>query len=195
TCCFMITIPFRHKTEWNRILLFLLSLCFFVSSGQSLSAAEWKAGVARVSIVPGNPIWLTGFAARTNVSRGILHDLQVRALALEDSTGTRAVLITSDLLGFPAEVSENIARMVRERYGLSRDRLLFNASHTHGAPAVASPAQFIYGPKTTPEQRKVIEDYTRELEYTVVAIIGVALKRLEPAELHYAEGRTTFGVN
>src|SRR5688572_18401993 len=106
----------------------------------------WKAGAARVRITPAKPVWLTGFGARTTPSTGTLHDLYAKALALEDSSGRRAVLVTGDLLGFPATVAEAICKEAERRYQLPRDRILLNASHTHGAPALASPAQFIYGP-------------------------------------------------
>ena len=155
----------------------------------------WKAGVARVRVTPDTPIWLTGFQARTGTSRGTLHDLYVKALALEDATGRRSVLVTSDLLGFPAPVAEDICREVRQRYGVPRERILLNASHTHGAPALASPVQFIYGPRVNAEQRRDVEQYTADLRRKVVEVIGAALDGLAPAKLSFGEGEATFGVN
>src|SRR5687768_5457672 len=76
--------------------------------GGVAAVTEWKAGAARVRITPGQSVWLTGFGARTKPSQGTLHDLYAKALALEDSAGRRAVLVTADLLGFPAAVAEAI---------------------------------------------------------------------------------------
>ena len=58
---------------------------------------EWKAGVARVVITPKQSIWLGGYANRTGPSEGKLHDLWAKALALEDASGNRSVLVTMDL--------------------------------------------------------------------------------------------------
>lgn len=104
-------------------------------------------------------------------------------------------MITSDLLGFPAEVSENIAREVKNKYGIPRDRLLLNSSHTHGAPALTSPIHFIYGPRANPEQWQQVEEYTRELERKVVQITGEALQTLRPAKLGFGQTKTDFGIN
>jgi neutral ceramidase len=176
--------------------LILCSLIFLAYASTPVNAADhWKAGAASVNVTPTNSIWLTGFAARTNASRGKLQELYVKALALEDVTGKRAVLITSDLLGFPAVVSERIARKAEKRHRISRDSILFNSSHTHGAPALASPIHFIYGPQATPEQWQQIEDYTRDLESKVVSVIGTALKELKAAQVSFGQGKTDFGVN
>jgi hypothetical protein len=173
-------------------------LSFVPSSAHSESpnaADGWKAGVAKVRITPDKALWMTGFRARNGPSRGTLTDLYVKALALEDSSGRRCVIVTSDLLGFPSVVAENICREVEQKHGLGRDRILLNSSHTHGAPSLASPVQFIYGPRVSAEQRRDIEHYTRELEANVVGVIGSALKDLAPVTLSFGQGEAAFGVN
>jgi neutral ceramidase len=177
-------------------LCFIAALVSILSvSPAAVAESLWKAGVAAVRITPDQPIWLTGFGARTNESRGTLHDLHAKALALEDASGNRAVLVTSDLLGFPAEVAARIAAEAEKQHGLQRSQLLLNSSHTHGAPALSSPAHFIYGPRTTPEQWRRIEAYTRELEIKIARLIGAALANLQPARLGFAQGKTDFGIN
>lgn len=156
---------------------------------------NWKAGAAKVRITPEKSIWLTGFRARTGPSRGTLHDLYVKALALEDSSGKRCVIVTSDLLGFPSVVAESICREVERRHHVPRERILLNSSHTHGAPSLASSVQFIYGPQVSETQRKDVEQYTRELEAKVVDVIGAALSQLTAATLSFGQGEAAFGVN
>jgi hypothetical protein len=159
------------------------------------SRAPWKAGVAKVRITPEKPVWLTGYGARTKPSEGHLIDLHAKALAFEDPAGNRAVLVTSDLLGFPAEVAANIARTVEKQFRLSRDRLMLTSSHTHGGPAVHNSLRYLYGARSTPDQWRDVEDYTRELERKVVEAVGAALKDLQPAQLRFGHTRATFGVN
>ena len=48
--------------------------------------AAWKAGTARV-ITPKTPMWMSGYAARTKPSQGVVHDLWAKALAIEDPSG------------------------------------------------------------------------------------------------------------
>jgi len=165
------------------------------SASASSGRATWKAGAAKVKITPRKPVWMSGYGARTKPSEGVLQELYAKALALEDESGTRAVLVTTDILGFPAEVAKNIAPRVEKEYGLPRERLMLTSTHTHCGPAVASPIRLLYGARTTPEQSKDIEEYTRELERNVVAVVGDALKELRPARLGFGHGEAKFAVN
>ena len=97
-------------------------------------ASGWRAGVSKVNITPGEPIWLSGFAGRNRPSEGVLQPIWVKALALEDETGALSVIVTSDLQGFSRAMSDQIAAAASERYKLPRERLLLNASHNHSAP-------------------------------------------------------------
>jgi len=155
----------------------------------------WKAGVAKIKITPAKSVWMTGYGARTKPSEGILQELYAKALALEDQKGNRAVLVTSDLLGFSAEVARNISGRVEKQYGLSRDRLMLTSSHTHGGPALHSSLRFLYGPRTTPEQWRDVGDYTRELESKVIEVVGAALQDLQPARLSFGHGKANFAIN
>jgi len=176
-------------------LVWALTLVLALARPGFAAAPSWKAGVATTVITPTKSLWMTGFGARTNASAGTLLELHAKALALEDTAGHRAVLVTTDLLGFPANVARNIAARVEKQHGLSRDRLLLNSSHTHGGPALTHPHQMIYGPRATSEQCRDIDDYTRELEGQVVAVVGAALQNLRPARLSFGQGETDFALN
>jgi neutral ceramidase len=153
----------------------------------------WQAGVARADITPAQPIWMGGYAARTHVSEGVRQHIFVKALALKDDKGAVTVLVTSDLLGFPAEVSAPIFSRVQQQFGLPRERVVLNSSHTHSAPVVGhmlSPA-YPYGEA----ERKVVSDYTAKLEDQVVTAIGGAIKNMAPAELSFEQGLAGVAVN
>lgn len=155
----------------------------------------WRAGVARIVITPGKSLWLGGFGARTKPSEGVLNELHAKALALEDRSGKRAVLVTTDIAGFPAVVAGRIAEQARKQHRLSRDRLMLTSSHTHSGPLLANPNKIWHLGQLSAEQSRDVEEYTRELEGKVVAVIGAALKDLRPARLSFARGRTNFAVN
>src|SRR5580693_6355302 len=132
------------------------------------AASQWKAGVASVDITPQEPIWLAGYGNRTKPSEGVLQDIHAKALALEDETGARTVLVTSDLLGFIKEVSDPIAERVSKKYGVPRERLALNASHTHSGPVIGHMLRPAY--PLTPGQDEVITKYTAHLQDLVVDV-------------------------
>lgn len=157
------------------------------------TAAEWRAGVARLKITPQGPIWLSGYGNRNKPSNGVVHDLWAKALALEDKKGNRAVIVTTDLIGLPRAVSEQIASEVLKRYELSRDGLMLNSSHTHTGPLVRENLQTMFDLDS--EQQERIRQYSQTLISTIVDAVGGALGDLQPAELSFGKGKATFAIN
>ena len=153
----------------------------------------WKAGLAQVVITPPKPLWMAGYASRTRPSEGVAQDLYAKALALEDPTGERAVLVTSDLLGFPAEVSHNIAERVEHKHHLTRNQLLLSSSHTHGGPVIGGMLGLMYPMDS--QQWADVGAYTSELEDKIVMLVGASLKSLRPARLSFGHGEATFAMN
>src|SRR5437879_4427021 len=98
-----------------------------------------KAGVHSICITPDRPIRMAGFADRANPPEGKYQDLFVKALALEDAKGKRAVIVTADILGYNAAISDLVLRQAQERFALQPDEVLLNASHTHCGPVVSEP--------------------------------------------------------
>lgn len=168
----------------------LLLMCF---STLAPAQSAWKAGVARVSITPQEPIWLAGFASRDRPSEGVLQDIYVKALALEDSTGTVSVILTSDLVGFSKTDVETIAERVRVATGVPRERLLLNYSHNHSAPVTRGVLPLYYD--LTPQQAAVVERYSGWLLDRIVEVIGQAVHDRSPAALAFEQGLAGFAVN
>jgi hypothetical protein len=104
--------------------------------GGTAAETPWKAGFAAQKITPTEPLMLAGYASRTVPAKDVVDDLYLKVLALEDSAGTRAILITADLIGFRADFTEPARSRISEATGVARERILFNASHTHAGPAV-----------------------------------------------------------
>ncbi len=154
---------------------------------------EWKAGAARAVITPQKSLWMAGYASRKKASEGVAQDLYVKALALEDHSGKRAVLVTSDLLGFPAIVSHNVAERVEKRHHLRRNQLLLSSSHTHGGPVIGHMLGSMY--PMSPQQWADVEAYTAELEDKIVNLVGASLKSLRPARLGFGHGEAGFAMN
>jgi hypothetical protein len=161
--------------------------------GAPVDRGSWRAGCARIDITPAASMWMAGFAARTQPSRGVALPLHAKALALEDGHGRRAAIVTLDLLGVTGAMRARIAAAVSRRHRVSGDRLLLAASHTHCGPVVDDMLSVAYG--LTADQQAAIRDYTAALEARVVALVGEALGALAPAQLATGESSAGFAAN
>ena len=170
-----------------------LGLAAQLASDALAARPGWKAGQARAAITPQKSLWMAGYASRKKPSEGVSQELYVKALALEDHAGKRSVLVTSDLLGFPAVVSHNIAGRVEKQYQLTRDRLLLSSSHTHCGPVIGEMLGIMY--PMSSEQWAGVEAYTNDLENKIVTLVGISLKSLRPAQLSFGHGDCGFAMN
>ncbi len=177
------------------ILIFCRSCFVFVLSSACFGAdgAGWKAGTARANITPTEPMWLAGYGSRTNVSDGKVMDLWIKALALEDAKGHRAVILTSDLLGIPQSIYQHSCAELRKKFKLKPDQIILSASHSHCTPVVDGALNDVY--PLNDEQRKVIKNYAIKLEGQIVETVGQALADLAPARLAGGQGTADFAVN
>ena len=178
--------------------LLLMALFLAVSISMSLHAenaieTHWKAGVARADITPQEPLWLAGYAARNHPAEGMLHSLWVKALALEDASGNRSLLITADILGFPKDIADPICDRIGQEYQLDRDQIILSASHTHSAPVIGNSLRCMY--TYNDEDAVKIMEYAAWLEDRVVQLAGEALDNLQPAALFSGNGIARIAVN
>lgn len=163
--------------------LILLAVAVPVSAGES----DWKVGLAQTKITPEQPLVMSGYGGRTKPFAKVEADLYVKAMVLEDAAGQRGVMVTSDLLGFPASVAEPICARLEKSLGLSRSAILLNSSHTHAGPALG-----LVG-KDDDALRTV--EYTRQLQDRVVATVEAAAKEMKPAKLSLGSGVVHFVMN
>jgi len=171
-----------------------LSVVCLVSLANAIHAgdAQWKAGVSRTIITPEKPVWLAGYGSK-RVPGGKIHDLWMKALALEDAKGRRVVLITSDFQGVPKEMSDVVFEKLHEQYGLARDQVMLTFSHNHCGPRLGNDLVDYYPVEA--EQVELVAEYTKRMQDECIAMVGEALSKLAPAKLHYGSGHTTFAVN
>jgi len=152
----------------------------------------WKAGVARAVITPEKAVWLAGYGSKRSPD-GILHDLWMKALALEDAEGRRVVLITSDFQGVPKGMSDGVFAQLQQRYGLEREQVMFTFSHNHCGPRLGDDLVDYY--PIEDEQVELVAEYTALMQDRAVELVGEALAGLAPAALQQGEGKATFAVN
>ena len=138
-------------------------------------------------------MWMAGYGSRNKPAEGKVMDLWAKALCLEDSAGKRLVLVTTDLIGIPRTLGEEVAAEAEKKYGIKRDELILSASHTHCGPVIRENLIDMY--PLTKEDAAKVDTYTKKLKEDMVAVIGAAVKALQPAGLKYGAGKATFAVN
>jgi hypothetical protein len=173
--------------------VFLLAACAAVAvqpaQGQE---AAWKAGVAKAIVTPEKGVWLAGYGFKRPPD-GKLHDLWMKALALEDPQGNRVVLVTSDFQGVPKEMSDRVFGQLKKQLNLQRQQVMITFSHNHCGPRLGIDLVDYY--PVEEEQIKLVDEYTAQMETRMVEMIAESLAMLKPATLHIGEGRTDFAVN
>jgi hypothetical protein len=90
----------------------LLSASRASAAADNAADAGWKAGVAAVKITPEKPVVLLGYTNRGGPFTGVEQDIYAKALALEDSAGRRAVIVTGDLVGFQGPFIEPVLQRI-----------------------------------------------------------------------------------
>jgi hypothetical protein len=185
----------RHSEIGNTLLAIVMIATLAGCASRAVAqqvATTWKAGIARAVITPEKAVWLAGYGTK-RVPDGKLHDLWMKALALEDSAGHRAVLITSDFQGVPRVMSDRVFAQARDKFGLERAQILFTFSHNHCGPRLGDDLIDYY--PVDADQERLVEEYTTLMVAKSVAMIGESLANLAPAELKIGSGRCTFAVN
>ena len=117
----------------------------------------------------------------------------MKALALQDGNGHRAVLITSDFQGVPRSMSDRVFAQLKEKYKLDRKDVMFTFSHNHCGPRLGDDLIDYYPVEA--EQEALVAEYTDAMVTKTVSLVGDALANLAPAKLQQGEGRCTFAVN
>jgi neutral ceramidase len=155
--------------------------------------AGWKAGFARVKITPEAPLPMGGYAARPEPFRGITADLYVKAMALEDGRGRKALWITADHIGWKSEFAIPLGEDLARKTGLPREAILLNASHTHAGPRLTLTPGARSG--VTEEDAFKSVAYTKKLHAWTLEVAAKALAALEPAKLSWGKGTAGFVLN
>ena len=182
------------KYKQSRIFLLLL---VYVAVASSLIAAEsgdiWSVGIARIDITPKDSLWLAGYAARDHAAEGTLHALWAKALVFEDAQGNQGVLVTTDLLGFPKKLSDDIRDALKTTFGFEHAQIILSSSHTHSGPVLQDALFDVY--PLNGLQKEKIAAYSRQLKYDIIRLVGLALGEAAPANLFAENGVVRFQVN
>lgn len=134
-----------------------------------------------------------GYASRKSPSEGTLQDLYAKAIAIDDSSGSRVVIVTTDLLIIPRDLAAAVKRRVFEKHKLPPSSLLWNCSHTHCGPEMRLYRESLHN--IPAKLVRKMHDYVKQLENQLVKLVGEAISKQVAARLSFAQGKATFAVN
>ncbi len=176
-----------------RLALAFLGLIAFTGPGAFALAPAFKVGTARIDITPKTSMWMAGYGSRTGPSEGVEHPLWAKALVIEDESRARSVIVSLDICGIGADLSNPIRDMLKGKYGIERKSVVLACSHTHCGPVVGENLISMY--KITDAQLEQIRDYAKFLSGAIVGVVGEAIAKLEPGAVAWGTGKADFGVN
>lgn len=146
-----------------------------------------KVGTAQIDITAPVGVELSGYAARTQPSAGVLDRLHAKALYLEEEPrgGQRLLWLATDLLAVPRETVLEFRRWAFDTLGLVPEQVLVSATHTHSAPATV---HLTSAGRPDP-------DYLRRLPALLQEATRAAVSRTERCELLVADAPCNLAVD
>jgi hypothetical protein len=139
----------------------------------------FRAGAAVVDITPTGAVVMDGYGGRRERSRGVHDPLFARVLLIEHE-GTRAAIVSCDLLGMHSEITGEVRRLAEKRLGIPADALVVCATHNHAGPAGLRGGMF----------SRLDEALAGTLVQRIIGALEEAVGSLQPAVLK--SGRVTI---
>lgn len=137
-----------------------------------------KTGFARLCITPPMGVNLFGYY-ETRHAKGVLDDLYVTALALDDGE-KRALILAVDVCMLGYEACNEYKSAISAAIGIAPDSILINCSHTHTGP-------FLSGERFGDET--VCEEYLEEFGKKLVEVSVIAFKDMKDSAFSVGGGK------
>jgi hypothetical protein len=167
----------------RRTLRNLAAALAMAASWHGASAGQLLAGAARVAITP--PAGEFPFrSAGEKPFTGVHDDVFVRALALDDGEGQRALVVSAEVTTIPQPAG--FVAALAQATGLAPSAIVLLATHTHSVPLV-----FFHGAEPDAAQQRELE----RLRAATVQAARQALAALRPARVAFVRGEAFVNTN
>ena len=150
-----------------------------------------SAAAVKVDITPSTSKWLEGYPSRRSTG---MHDSIFHRIVAMDDGHTQFFLVSSDLCLFSPAVYDQFAAELKRQTGIERAQVWWTVTHTHSAPEVGPPSLL----KVLQPERythEVEEQYTAEIEKSLVEGIKAARAQLKPAHMYVGIGYSAANIN
>lgn len=161
-------------------------------------------GVARIDITPETPIRLAGFGVRSKLEADeVLLRLNAKALAFGSDAQGPSILITVDLVGISAQITNQVTEWLSKNAGIQRSRVVICASHTHSGPEIGTLLNILQYRSGTAfsdsllsvDQMNHISHYIDQLPGKLEQVAMAALQNRKPALISWGIGEAGFAKN
>jgi hypothetical protein len=156
-----------------RLLCILLSLVVTITN----ATPAFRAGIAVRNVTPDPLLPVSGGVGASHLATKKEGELTVRALVLEQE-GTRVAIVSSDFLGFPAVLGNQVRAAVKE---IPAENILIGATHTHSGPDC-------YGFRDLTGVSARDEKYLTSVCSRMAEAINEAVVKLQPVHIKIATG-------
>ncbi len=159
------------------------------------NGVKWRAGVSKIDITPGEPLRLSGYAVRKDVALGVSDPLSVRTLALRPNDDGLMAIVSIDAIGVPGNMTNRIAKIAQERWGIGRARLVLAATHSHSAPHLEDYAPNLFPSPLTDDQQAATKRYTVALENAIIDSLDKAIESMQEVRIRFGSGTAAVATN
>jgi neutral ceramidase len=180
------------------VIMLFLSGCGATISGTikppavEQASGTFLAGASKVDITPPPGYPMGGHSIAGQISRGHWLRLFTRSIFLEDTAGTRIVLIAADLWSIPAGLADRVADLNSRgpvECTVGRAGLILAATHTHQSPGNFSSSP-MYNEFASPVPG-FDPDLFAFLAARIASSVEEACKNRREAQVFYSAGRMT----
>src|SRR5437867_8162654 len=134
---------------WVTALVFAL----LASVPAFCAEATYSVGVAKINVTPDYPIRLSGYGDRRKVSDGVAQQIWAKAVAIGSDADKPVLWITLDNCGLSADIGNEVARRLRAKAKISRERIAFCSTHTHTGPCLSGVLPNLFSQDIIPEEQ------------------------------------------
>jgi len=143
-----------------------------------VNAGPLRVGIATADITPEAPVWMSGFSARKEPSKGVYRELTATCVVFDNGV-TRLAFMALDLCKIMEPQLQDF-RTAAGGAGVPPQNVMVNFSHSHYGPDL--------GHKKNTAYRALFKARTAPL-------FAAAAADLQPAVLDYTVGSCTMGIN
>ncbi len=138
-----------------------------------------KVGYSRVNVNPPLGIGVAGYYI-PRFAKGILDDIEVRALVLE-CNDKRIALLSLDVCGVGEEIFTSWFEKIEKETGISKENIFLSATHTHTGPQLEANGRY-------DADLNVIEDYVDFFGTRIADAVKLAIDDLKNSKMGYIVG-------
>ncbi|MGK0185735.1 MAG: neutral ceramidase [Verrucomicrobiales bacterium] len=173
----------KHASIATQITQTLLALIALGTAPTFAAEPSLETGSAIEKITPPLGVPMAGYYHERGAT-GVHDDLYARAIVLQ-SNGTKAALVSLDLISTRRSFIEKARQLIEKETGIPSSHIMISATHTHTAPVLAdaNKPDDSDGANASPA-----EAYLMRLPAQIAACVRTANDRLKPVEALAATG-------